>query len=89
MSKVKKVPIRKCLGCGEHFEKRNLVRVVKNKEGQVALDKTGRMNGRGAYICNQSSCLESALKKKALQRALETQLTDDVIAALKEAIQHD
>ncbi|MCK8058801.1 MULTISPECIES: RNase P modulator RnpM [unclassified Fusibacter] len=87
--KAKKVPQRKCLGCNEQFDKKDLVRVVRDKEGHVILDTTGKAHGRGAYICNKSSCLETALKRKAIERALEVKLTEEVISSLKEAIKHE
>ncbi len=84
--KQKKIPLRKCLGCGQQFPKKQLIRVVKNKEGAVFLDLTNRANGRGAYICRSADCLKTALKRKAIQRALEVALSEAVEAALTEAI---
>lgn len=87
--KVKKIPLRKCVGCQAQFAKRDLVRVVRDKEGRVSLDKTGRANGRGAYLCNKSECLMTALKRKAIQRALQVELTQDVQDQLMKAIQDE
>jgi predicted RNA-binding protein YlxR (DUF448 family) len=86
MMKVKKIPLRKCLGCYEQFPKKDLVRVVRSQEGAVTLDLTGKAHGRGAYICHKKTCLDLALKKKAIQRALEVELSQAVIEALLEAI---
>ncbi len=84
--KVKKIPLRKCLGCNEQFPKKSLVRIVRNNEGEVSLDLHGKAHGRGAYICNKKACLNTALKRKAIQRALEVELSEDVMKALLEAI---
>ncbi len=84
--KKKKIPLRKCLGCGEQFPKKELVRVVKTKQGDIFLDATNRANGRGAYICHSAECLKKALKRKAIQRSLETALSDEVQIELEKAI---
>ncbi len=84
--KKKKIPLRKCLGCGEQFPKKELVRVVKTKDGQVFLDDSNRANGRGAYVCRSAECLKTALKRKAIQRSLETALSETVQAELEKAI---
>ncbi len=85
--KKKKIPLRKCLGCGQQFPKAELIRVVKNKAGDVFLDLTNRANGRGAYICRSPQCLKTALKRKAIQRSLEVALSDQVAAELTKAIE--
>lgn len=84
--KVKKIPLRKCLGCQEQFDKRDLLRVVKNKEGEISLDMTGKQNGRGAYICKKKSCLEAAIKNHGLERSLKTSIDSEVIDKLIEQI---
>lgn len=85
--KAKKIPLRKCLGCNEQKQKRELIRVVKNKEGVVQLDFTGRANGRGAYICPSTECLAKAEKRKSLERALETQISKELYQQLREEIE--
>ena len=60
MMKTKKIPMRMCLGCGEMKPKRELIRVVKSKEGDISLDLTGKKSGRGAYICKSVECFEKA-----------------------------
>ena len=62
MMKTKKIPMRMCLGCGEMKPKRELIRVVKSKEGDISLDLTGKKSGRGAYICKSVECFEKARK---------------------------
>ena len=64
--KAKKIPLRKCTGCGEMFDKRTLVRVVKSPDGEVSLDLTGKASGRGAYVCKNPGCLNMARKKNHL-----------------------
>lgn len=78
MIKPKKIPMRKCVGCNEQFEKKVLIRLVKNNEGEVSLDLTGKKNGRGAYLCRNKNCLELAFKKRAFERALETDLSEEL-----------
>ena len=65
MQKTKKVPQRKCIACQERDSKKGLIRIVKNKEGQIFLDPIGKANGRGAYICKDAECLKKAIKSKA------------------------
>ncbi|WP_036728786.1 RNase P modulator RnpM [Peptoniphilus mikwangii] len=86
MVKVKKIPMRKCIGCGENKPKKDLIRVVKNKENEIFLDKTGKKNGRGAYICFDMECLEKAIKTKALNRAFEVEINDETYNDLRESI---
>lgn len=81
--KEKKVPVRKCVGCNEHFEKKSLIRVVKNNAGEVFLDLTGKQNGRGAYLCKNPKCLEIAFKKRAIERVLEVQLDEELKATIR------
>ena len=79
---AKKIPVRQCLGCREHKPKRELVRIVRSPEGQVSLDRSGRMNGRGAYLCHDPECLRRAVKARALERAFGTAVPDDVLERL-------
>ncbi|MBA5850460.1 YlxR family protein [Clostridium sp. cel8] len=87
--KKKKIPQRMCLGCMEMKPKRELIRIVKNKEGEVFLDPTGKKNGRGAYICKNITCLENAFKNKRLQKNLETNIDTELYNALKEEIENE
>ncbi len=82
--KAKKVPLRMCTGCGEMFDKRTLVRVVKSPDGEVSLDLTGKKSGRGAYVCKNADCLKKARKKKAFERAFSMQISDEVYNAMEE-----
>ena len=67
----KKIPQRQCIGCGEMKNKRDLIRVLKDTEGAIFIDVTGRKNGRGAYICKNEECLSMAFKKKQLDYAFK------------------
>ena len=78
MKKVKKIPQRKCIVCQDRDSKKELIRIVKNKEGEIFLDPSGRANGRGAYICKDSECLKKAIKTKALNRAFKVEVSDEV-----------
>lgn len=78
----KKIPLRQCVGCGEMKAKKELIRVIKNDEG-VFLDASGRKNGRGAYICADTDCLEKARKSKGLERSLKAAIPDEVYENLE------
>lgn len=80
---MKKVPIRKCIACNEHFEKKSLIRVVRTPQGDIVLDNTGKQNGRGAYVCNSQACLSRVLSKKNLQRVFQCQIEEEVIEKLR------
>ena len=80
---LKKIPMRKCIGCGESKEKKQLIRVIRTPEGEILLDRTGRANGRGAYLCNDPACLRTAEKKRSLNRALKTAVPPEIYAALE------
>ena len=75
--------MRMCVSCREMQPKKELVRVVRTPEGAVVLDTTGRANGRGAYLCKKSACLEKAIKSRALERALETKIDSDTYDTLR------
>ena len=74
----KKIPMRQCMGCRERREKRQLIRVVRCTDGTVSLDFSGKLNGRGAYICPSMECLKKAQKSKALDRSLEVTIPEEV-----------
>jgi predicted RNA-binding protein YlxR (DUF448 family) len=83
---TKKVPVRMCSGCGQHFPKKELVRVVRSPAGEISVDLTGKKSGRGAYICQNVECLRKARKAKRLERALECQIPDEVYGRLEEEL---
>ncbi len=76
--KTKKIPMRMCLGCGEMKQKKELIRVVKSKEGEISLDLTGKKSGRGAYICKDLKCLQKARKSRKLERSFSCQISDEI-----------
>ena len=74
----KKIPQRQCMGCRERKNKRDMIRVVRQTNGEVSLDFSGKLNGRGAYICPDPECLKKARKAKSLDRSLEVTIPDEV-----------
>ena len=78
----KKIPLRQCVGCNQMFDKRDMMRVVKQDDDTLALDFKGKMNGRGAYICKNKECLKKACKNKGLERSLKTTIPEELTEAL-------
>ena len=85
-NEVKKLPVRKCTGCGERFLKNTLVRIVKTPSGDIVLDTTGKVSGRGAYICKSSSCLRKAIKSRRIDASLKTKIPEEIYLRLEEEI---
>ena len=85
MSSTKKLPQRKCVGCQNSFHKRELIRIVKSEEG-IFVDPTGKKNGRGAYICKKLDCLETAYKRKNLERTFKCKVDENVYQNLREEL---
>lgn len=83
MMKTKKVPMRMCLGCGEMKPKRELIRVVKSKEGDISLDLTGKKSGRGAYICKSVECFEKARKARKFERSFSCMISEDIYNSME------
>ena len=84
--KIKKIPLRQCIACMISKPKKELVRIVKSKEGEIKLDPTGKAAGRGAYICNEIECLKKAQKKKALHKAFQQDVTEAIYHQLSEEL---
>ncbi len=82
----KKIPLRKCVGCGEMKEKKEMIRVLKTPEDEIILDTTGRANGRGAYLCNDPDCLKKAIKNKGLERSLKSRIPEEVSIRLQKEL---
>lgn len=82
----KKTPLRKCTGCAEMKDKRELIRVVKTPEGSIVIDEKGKTNGRGAYLCKSSECLEKARKSKGLERAFKEKIPLEVYEGLSKEL---
>ena len=87
MNKVRKVPMRKCVGCNEQKSKKELIRVLKTPEDKIVLDATGRANGRGAYLCRDPECLRKARRSKGLERSLQVHIPAEVYDGLEREIQ--
>lgn len=83
MMKTKKIPMRMCLGCGEMKPKRELIRVVKSKEGDISLDLTGKRSGRGAYICKRVECFEKARKARKFERSFSCMISEDIYNSME------
>ena len=82
----KKQPERRCTGCGEHFPKKELIRVLRTPEGEIVLDLVGKASGRGAYICKKAECLKKARKARRLEASLECAIPDAVYSRLEEEL---
>lgn len=83
---MKKIPQRTCLGCMQSKNKSELVRIVKQNDGKIFVDKTGKANGRGAYICNNIECLDKAIKSKRLEKNFETKIDNEIYESLRGVI---
>lgn len=86
---MKKIPLRKCTGCGEMKTKKEMIRVLKTPEDMIVLDTTGKKNGRGAYLCNQTECLKKARKSKGLERSLQCAIPNEVYEELEKELMHN
>ena len=83
---VKKIPTRRCSGCGEHFPKNTLIRVLRTPEGEVTLDLTGKKSGRGAYICKNAACFKKARKSRRIESSLECQISEELYNRMEEEL---
>ena len=84
---AKKIPLRKCTGCQEMKSKKEMMRILRTSEGEIVLDATGKMNGRGAYVCCSMECFEKAVKNKGLERSLKTKVPEETYGTLKKEIE--
>ena len=87
--KSQRVPMRMCLGCNEMKPKKELVRVVKSKEGEISLDLTGKKSGRGAYICKKAECLRLARKAKRFEKSFSCRIEDSVYDGLEAELSNE
>ena len=83
---MKKQPQRTCMGCNQKKDKKDLIRIVKNKDNQISIDKTGKKEGRGAYICNEVTCLEKLKKTKRLEKTFEMKISEEIYENLRGVI---
>lgn len=87
--KTKKLPQRKCLGCNTVKLKQELVRIVRSPQGEVALDRSGKKPGRGAYVCPNKECIEKAITGKSLEKSLGMSISEDIKKALLEELKNE
>lgn len=85
--KVKKIPSRRCTGCGESFPKRDLIRVVRSPEGELSIDFTGKKSGRGAYICQKTECFKKAKRTGRLSRSLGVPISPEIYDSLEHEVE--
>ena len=83
MAVKKKIPMRKCVGCGEMKPKKDLMRILKTESGEFLVDADGKKNGRGAYICRSVECFRKAIKSKGLERSFKQQIPEEVYDRLE------
>ena len=89
MATNKKVPLRKCVVTGEMLPKKSMIRIVRSKEGEVSVDPTGKMSGRGAYVSKSEEVVEMARKKNSLERQLEVKIPDTIYEELLKLIRRE
>ena len=83
---IKTGPQRTCMGCNEKKDKSELIRIVKNKQNEISIDRTGKKPGRGAYICDKVECLEKLQKSKRLEKIFELKISDEIYENLRGVI---
>ena len=86
MENNKREKLRQCIGCRRVRPKQEMLRVIRTPEGAVEIDRTGRKNGRGAYLCRSMDCLEKAIRSRGLERSLKVKIPDEVYETLKEEL---
>ena len=88
MGTVRKEPLRTCVGCRQSRTKKELIRVVRTPEGELVLDATGRKNGRGAYLCRSTECLQKAKMNRGLSRSLNTEIPEEIYDELEKELRN-
>lgn len=83
---MKAMPQRTCMGCNEKKDKNELIRIVKNKENQISIDKTGKAQGRGAYICDDVKCLDKVIKSKRIEKIFDMKISEEIYENLRGVI---
>ncbi|MBO4816310.1 MAG: YlxR family protein [Clostridia bacterium] len=83
---MKKIVQRMCIGCNEKKDKRELIRIVLNKQGEISIDRTGKLEGRGTYICDNIDCLEKAIKNKKLEKSFDIKIDEQIYEQLRGVI---
>ena len=83
---MKKQPQRTCMGCNEKKDKNLLIRIVKKQNGEISIDRTGKKEGHGEYICDDEKCLEKLIKSKRLERIFEMSISQEIYDSLRGVI---
>ena len=83
---MKNQPQRTCMGCNSKKDKRDLIRIVKNKQNEISIDRTGKQEGRGAYLCDDIQCLEKVIKSKRLEKILDSKISEEIYENLRGVI---
>ncbi len=83
---MNKLPQRTCVGCMQKKDKKELIRIVKNKQNEISIDKTGKKEGRGIYICDSEECLEKAIKSKRIEKTFEMKISEEIYNDLRGVI---
>ncbi len=83
---MRKQPQRTCMGCNEKKDKKELIRIVKNNKNEINIDRTGKQEGRGAYICDDITCLEKVIKSKRLEKVFDYKISDEIYEKLRGVI---
>ena len=86
MKNVKRNPQRTCMGCNEKKAKNDLIRIVKNKNDEINIDRTGKLDGRGAYICDNVQCLEKIIRSKRLEKIFDKEISNEIYEKLRGVI---
>ena len=87
--KTRKIPMRMCVGCGEMKPKKELIRIVKSKEGEISLDLTGKKSGRGAYICGNLKCFQKARKSRRIEKSFSCRISDDIYDEMESELSNE
>ena len=83
---MRQKPQRTCMGCNTKKDKQDLIRIVKNKENEISIDKTEKKEGRGAYICDNIECLERAIKSKRIEKVFDMKISEEIYENLRGVI---
>ena len=83
---MRRQPQRTCMGCNEKKDKKELIRIVKNNKNEISIDRTGKQEGRGAYICDNIECLEKVIKSKRLEKVFDYKISDEIYENLRGVI---
>ncbi|MBR4260702.1 MAG: YlxR family protein [Clostridia bacterium] len=86
MNILKNIPQRTCIGCNDKKDKKDFIRIVKDNENKISIDRTGKANGRGAYICDNIDCLEKAIKNKKIEKSFKMAIDESIYENLRSVI---